>query len=303
MIQLRGPRRRDSSGQHAAHYRRRRLPKATYLILVAALLGGCASHLSNGQRWGANATLRPGWERVGRAALNAALDARTLVPAAAAGVLAIGDLDDKLADAAQRRTPIFGSRSTALSFSDAMRAALIAEMVVTGITAPSGSVDEDWWWAKLKGLSVEASALGVTAGATELLQDGVGRRRPDGSSDGFPSGHASSSFAAAALSSNNLAAHRWRWRISRPPAAWRGHASRARSTSRQMFSSAPPSATSSGCSSTTPSSAFPRGTRATGASCRRREARCSRLDGSTEVPGGEAGARGGRRWWQTAHPA
>ena len=209
MIQLRGPRRRDSSGQHAAHYRRRRLPKATYLILVAALLGGCASHLSNGQRWGANATLRPGWERVGRAALNAALDARTLVPAAAAGVLAIGDLDDELADAAQRRTPIFGSRSTALSFSDAMRAALIAEMVVTGITAPSGSVDEDWWWAKLKGLSVEASALGVTAGATELLQDGVGRRRPDGSSDGFPSGHASSSFAAAALSSNNLAAHRF----------------------------------------------------------------------------------------------
>jgi membrane-associated phospholipid phosphatase len=203
------PQPRDSSEEQRTGYGYR-LSNATSLILVAMLFVGCASHLSNGQRWGANATLRPGWERVGRAALNAALDARTLVPAAAAGVLAIGDLDDKLGDAAQRSTPIFGSRSTALSYSDAMRAALIAETIVTGLTAPSGSVDGDWSWAKLKGLSVEGAALGITAGATQLLQEGVGRTRPDGSNDrSFPSGHASTSFAAAALASNNLAAHRF----------------------------------------------------------------------------------------------
>ena len=91
-----------------------------------------------------------------------------------------------------------------------MRAALIAEAIVTAVAAPSGSVSEDWWWAKLKGLSVEGAALGITAGTTELLKEGVGRTRPDGSDDrSFPSGHATDSFAAAALASNNLAAHRF----------------------------------------------------------------------------------------------
>ncbi len=141
--------------------------------------------------------------------MNAALDPRTLIPGAAAGVLSIGDLDERLSRAAVDSTPVFGSQSTAQTYSDAMEAALVAEAIVTALATPSGNVDDEWWLAKLKGLSVEGGALGAVAGFTELLQHGVGRTRPDGSdAESFPSGHAANSSAAAVLSSRNLAAHR-----------------------------------------------------------------------------------------------
>lgn len=184
------------------------------LTLVGALLAGCAGNLSNGRRWGADATLTPGWARVWHAATKAALDARTLVPAAASAVLAIGDLDERLSDAAVDKTPIFGSGSSARDYSDAMQAALITGAIVTGLAAPSGDFDGEWWIAKLKGTSTEGSAIGATAGVTELLKHGVGRTRPDRSDDkSFPSGHASSSFAAAAQSSSNLATLRFDPRV------------------------------------------------------------------------------------------
>jgi membrane-associated phospholipid phosphatase len=176
------------------------------LGLLAVLITGCAGSLSDGRRWGADATWRPGWARVWSAAATAALDARTLVPAAAAGVLSIGHLDRELSDAAADRTPVFGSRSSALTYSDVMRGALLGEAIITGFTTPSGDLDREWWMAKLKGLLVEGGAIGATEGVTQILQRGTGRTRPDGSDDrSFPSGHASSSFAAAAQASSNLA--------------------------------------------------------------------------------------------------
>jgi membrane-associated phospholipid phosphatase len=142
--------------------------------------------------------------------MNAALDPRTLAPAGAAAVLSIGDLDERLTREAADATPVFGSRKAAQIYSDAMEAALIAEAIGTALAAPSGPIDDEWWIAKLKGgLGVEGGALGVTAGLTYLLKEGVGRARPDGSADdSFPSGHAANSSAAAVLSSSNLAAQR-----------------------------------------------------------------------------------------------
>jgi len=68
----------------AAHYRK-------WLILAMILFSmkmftGCST-LANGRGWEQDATLFPGWDRVGKAALNAAFEPETWVPAAGAAVL------------------------------------------------------------------------------------------------------------------------------------------------------------------------------------------------------------------------
>ena len=174
--------------------------------LLGLFVAGCAGTLSDGRRWGADATITPGWDRVWRSAARAALDARTLAPAVAAGVLAFGDLDERLSDVASRKTPIFGSQATAQTYSDVMVNVLTFEALATAFATPSGALDTTWLSAKLKGaLLVEGGAIATTEGVVQLLKSVSNRPRPDGSDDySFPSGHAARSFAAAALASSNL---------------------------------------------------------------------------------------------------
>ncbi len=168
------------------------------------MLIGCGT-LANGRGWGQDATLFPGWERVGKAALNAALEPETWAPAAGAAIFQIGSLDRNLANWASKRTPIFQSQNNADIASEALQATSEAACVVTALATPSGDKSGDWVLAKAQGLAVGMAAVALTEGTTDLLKYTTDRTRPDKSGhDSFPSGHSSRTAACNTLSTRNL---------------------------------------------------------------------------------------------------
>jgi len=112
---------------------------------------GCASD-GQGPYWGEEATLSPGWNRIGSAAVEAARDPVTWAPALGAAALQIGDADDETAEWANTNTPLFGSRDTAEDASDGLRAASWGAYLAAASFAP---VSKD------EGLATKAKALGV----------------------------------------------------------------------------------------------------------------------------------------------
>lgn len=177
--------------------------RALAVSLLPALmgLGGCASAPSDGH-WGAGARLAPGWEAIGEAALEAAADPFTWAPAAGALALQIGDLDNEIADWANEETPIFGSRETAETASDWLRASAVALYIGAGLAVPAG---EDWIADKAGGFAAGAAAGALTSGFTELGKTTVRRRRPSGEDRrSFPSGHTSVTAVSARLTASTL---------------------------------------------------------------------------------------------------
>jgi len=185
--------------------------KATARYLVRLLittsilaLTGCTT-LPDGSRWGEHAFSSWGTNKITRAARDAFFHPNTLVPLAGAAVFAIDDFDHKASDWAVKHTPIFGGEDDARDASDDLRALLAIEALATALAAPGGDDFERWTQAKLKGLAVEAAAVGATYATTGILKEATDRRRPDRSDDdSFPSGHASASFAYATLANRNL---------------------------------------------------------------------------------------------------
>ena len=97
------------------------LPRLASLCGLLAL-AGCAT-LPNGRNWGEDATVQPGWQRVGRAALAAVEAPGFWLPLAGAAVLQIDNWDHRVSSWAQRETPIFGSQQSATEWSDRLRSA------------------------------------------------------------------------------------------------------------------------------------------------------------------------------------
>lgn len=169
------------------------------------LLTGCAT-LPDGSRWGANATITPGRQRVGNAALDAARNPWVWGPLAGAAVLQIDSWDEDVSEWARESTPIFGSESNAADWSDGLEGASMAVYAASVLATPSGEVDGDWFVAKAQGTAVGLGAFAVTSGLTSGIKSIVSRERPDGSGDdSFPSGHASTAAVFDTLTVRNLA--------------------------------------------------------------------------------------------------
>ena len=173
------------------------------MILLLFFLAGCST-LKNGRRWGQDAIYPVSLERIRRAAHDAFFDWKTLVPAAGALIFAIDDFDERASDWAIDHTPIFGSIEDAKDWSDDLRTVLQVETLITAFATPGGDMSKDWAFSKLKGLTVELVARGITHSTTGFLKDWVDRTRPDGKDGGFPSAHASDAFSYATLSNRNL---------------------------------------------------------------------------------------------------
>ncbi len=170
--------------------------------LLAVSLGACTT-APGGSYWGADATAAPGWDRIARAAWQAAKDPFTWAPAAGAAALQIGDLDAEIAEWANDETPLFGSRETAADASDGLQAASVALYVGTGLGAPAPR--GEWLGTKAKGFAVGAAAIGATIGTTALLKEITERDRPLGQGDdSFPSGHAGLAAVGARLTHETL---------------------------------------------------------------------------------------------------
>lgn len=125
----------------------------------------------------------------------AASDTRTWAPALGAAVFGAADWDRKVSDWAVEQQPLFGSREAALNAGDDLRDLAAAGAVVTALVIPD----------PVPRLAVQTGAHFAAAGTTWTLKHSVNRRRPDGSDEqSFPSGHATSAFAAATLAQRNL---------------------------------------------------------------------------------------------------
>ncbi|MFN2509434.1 MAG: phosphatase PAP2 family protein [Chthoniobacterales bacterium] len=173
--------------------------------IALALYSTACGTLPSGRGWGENAFRPVARTTIAEAAKNAALDPITWVPLVGASVIGAGGWDDGISDWARRETPLFGSVDAAQEYSDIARLVLQGEAIATGLLTPSGDDAGEWVCAKGKGLLLEGVAAGATTGITWGLKETIGRERPDRSDNAsMPSGHASSAFAAMALSNRNL---------------------------------------------------------------------------------------------------
>lgn len=181
-----------------------KLFQSTFVLAAIASLTGCGT-LNSGRGWGERAIYPVAWKRIPVAAKNALLDPVTWAPLVGAGVIAVGDYDEKISNWAVENTPLFGSTDTAKDYSDIGRTILVAEGFGTGLLTPSGDEPAEWAFNKAKGLAVGGAAWGLTSLSTEALKSAGGRVRPDESGDdSIPSGHSSSAFFGAALANRNL---------------------------------------------------------------------------------------------------
>ena len=181
-----------------------RLSLAGTLFVIALLNSGCAT-LPNGRGWGQDATIRPGWDRVGAAAANAARDPWVWAPLAGAVVFQIDNWDRRTSDWAREHTPVFGSQRNAEQWSDDLRDASAIAHYLTILATPSGIDGGEWLVNKIKGTLVDVAAVAATGVTTNVLKDATDRERPNGDdSASFPSGHTSSSAVHTRLASRNL---------------------------------------------------------------------------------------------------
>jgi hypothetical protein len=174
------------------------------VICSIKFIPGCGT-LQNGRGWGQDATLSPGWSRVGKTALKAALDPGTWVPVAGALVFQIGHLDRQLSNWSSSHTPIFGSPKNADTASEVLQGVSEGAYVITALAAPSGEKSADWMEAKVRGLGVGIMAIGLTEGVTDGLKYATHRKRPNNSNyESFPSGHASRATVCDTLAARNV---------------------------------------------------------------------------------------------------
>jgi len=173
------------------------------LLLILAL-SGCAT-LPSGREWGQDVTLRPGWQKVRDAAVDAAESPKFWGPLAAAALFQVDGWDRKTSNWARGHTPIFGSQQNAADWSDRLRAASLYAYVASALATPSGSGPEEWVLDKLRGAAVGLVAIGVTDEESVLLKNTAARERPNGQdAQSLPSSHTSRSAVLTELAERNV---------------------------------------------------------------------------------------------------
>jgi len=155
------------------------------ILLILPLVASCGN-LSNGRRWGRDATLFPGWERIKQSAVNVALKPETWAPAICAAVIQIDNADERISEWAVRHTPVFGSEERAGDASDLMVDATGIAYLATTLATPGGDNAKEWTKAKSKGFAVGLASLQVSKGATTFLKEATKREGPDKGGRLFP---------------------------------------------------------------------------------------------------------------------
>jgi len=173
------------------------------ILLIFPLIVSCGT-LSNGRRWGEDATLFPGWERIKKSAVDVALEPETWAPAVCAAVIQIDNADERISEWAVRHTPVFGSVERANDASDLMVEAAGVAYLATTLATPGGDDAKEWTVSKSKGLAVGVTSLLASQGATAYLKEATNREGPDGAEECFPSMHTAKASSRATLASRNL---------------------------------------------------------------------------------------------------
>ncbi len=156
--------------------------------------------------WGRDATIRPGWDELGRAAKRALTHPMTWIPAVAGAAVFASGRDDDWTEELHEDAPVFGSSKAADDASDDYRTAADALWVVSILATDSGAHP---FRNKARGALVQVAALGATFATSNLLKSAIDRDEPGKSSDkaegdAFPSNHTTGAFAHAALVRENM---------------------------------------------------------------------------------------------------
>ncbi len=174
------------------------------IIIISFIFTQCSSTRPH-HVWGEDATISPGWDRVGKSAADVALQAETWVPLATAVLLAVTGADTKIQEWAYENTPVFGSVTNARNYSGYLLKASTWIYLTSVIITPSGDEVPTLLLNKTKGLAVGLSAILSTQILTAQLKSLVGRERPDSSDTrSFPSGHTSAVAVNSMLTSRNI---------------------------------------------------------------------------------------------------
>jgi membrane-associated phospholipid phosphatase len=174
------------------------------LTVALCALSACAS-TPGGRPWGADATVEPGWQRVGEAATGALRSPQFWGPLAAAAMFQIDNLDHRTSTWARSHTPIFGSQENAARWSDRLRSASAYAYVATVLVTPGGDAPREWLLDKARGVAVGGAAIVVTDEESALLKNATARERPNGQDmQSMPSSHASRSAVLTELAARNL---------------------------------------------------------------------------------------------------
>ncbi len=170
------------------------------LGVLVLLASGCAT-------WSDRPSAGPDASRLERmrvAAVNAARNPATWIPAAGAIAFRMGNLDERVSDWAYEHTPIFGSPEDASQASTDLRAVACAAAVLMPLTIPPPVDSARAGMTKTQGLT-GGLAVGLTNSAiVGFMKDETGEIRPNGNPGSFPSSHTSQAFACATSASRSL---------------------------------------------------------------------------------------------------
>lgn len=185
----------------------RRFFRIRILLLFPLLinLAGCAQAPVKG--WGSEVSVSPGWAKFKRAAINAAKDPGTWVPAAGAALVMLSGRDEFLTQEAIEENWVYGSMEDAGDTSDE-HALLLDKLWLASMLVTSNG-EEKWVRNKAKGVLAEALIVNTSILTTNVLKKAVRRREPYEGLDhveyeAFPSNHSTPQFTQAALIRRNL---------------------------------------------------------------------------------------------------
>lgn len=167
--------------------------------------------MKGGGKWGEDATISPGWDRLGQSALNAVSAPETWATAAAGLAFRIADhADKKVTEWAAERTPVYGSQERASRISDDIVNAVETVWIASALATPSGEQAGEWTVNKAKGLGVQAGGGILLTSTVGYIQEATDRRSPDRMyEEGFPSGHIAEVAYFSTLTSRNIDALEW----------------------------------------------------------------------------------------------
>lgn len=177
------------------------MAKTVWLVLVL-LLTACAR--DSGPLLGENLTSAPGWARLKQATVQAMNDPNVWATLAAAALLQVDDLDQRLSDQLIEHTPLFGSQSNAENASDDFASATEIAYVSTALIAPGPDTSSAWISNKAAVLGAEWLTVKSARMLTSGLKDLSSRERPNAENKrSFPSGHATTASSQAAMARLN----------------------------------------------------------------------------------------------------
>ncbi len=172
------------------------------IVLGALVLSasGCATW-SDRPEADANASR---FERIRMAAVSAARDPATWIPAAGAVAFRMGNLDERVSDWAYEHTPIFGTPEDANRASTELRAIACAAAVLAPLSIPPLTDSAQAGMTKTQGLTGGLAAGLTNSAIVGFTKKETGEIRPNGNPGSFPSSHTSQAFACAISASRSL---------------------------------------------------------------------------------------------------